>query len=447
MSATTRVSYTLDSGTVASRVLSFSAIDLLPEEVATVEQQIDIYHTPVGTINEVLLTVSTEYTLNESTKQVTLDAGLSIAVGDIITIDRDTDRAARYIDFTGLSFLDAEANNNDSDNLLHLIQEIWTNVADALQKNTAGTAWNGENLPSTNCANATDSTGWATLGQVVAIFAGGEPMDVGSGIYAEANGDNSTTVFNLPAFPTTDITDAKIFVSIDGIIQRPDVDYDYTLNSSSVPTVTFKTGAPPTGTGNIQFRVMPGVVTTTYDAATIDGSSIIDNTLDGAAVIDDTLDGDALVDQSVDLAKLDGGTGTAGRIILIDAAGVCTADALDLSDLTLTGGSSIRTDIGDSEIVQVITSNESINGTPGYTWTNNTSTTVFLMGTVRAQVNSGSVRIEPDGGTEKLIYIWEPPGGAVQDMQISMFVPPNAEVHFYGGGSDCVIKYLTYQVV
>jgi len=426
MSATTRESYVLDAGDVSSRTFSFSSIDLLPTSVATAAQQIDVYHTAAGSVTETLLTVSTDYTIDGSTKIVTIDAGYSIAVGDTITIDRDTDRSDRYIDFTGLSYLDADANNNDSDNLLHLIQEVYTNVADALLKNTAGTAWNGQGLPSTNCGQATTSTGWVTYGQVVALLADADVADIGEGLYTEETGDGSQTEFELTDFPTTDINAAKVWVTIDGVTQRPGVDYTYSLNASSIPVVNFIAGAPPDDLV-IGFRAIPGVVTTTYAAATLDGDVIIDNTLDGDAIIDGTLDGDALIDDSVPLSKLEfPDTAEDNRFIVVDSSETATLQTISNSNITSTG-SIVRTDI-DNTLIEVTTPGSALSGTP--TYTNASSGTEFVIACIRVQTHGGNISLTPDGGSAEIIFAWNAPGGAVQDIPVSVLVPPAGVLTF-----------------
>ena len=446
MSATTRVVTPVTNA--ATKTYSYSGIDLLDVDVATLTDQIDVYLTPASTGIQRLLSVTTDFTYAAlPTQTITLEGATatSLAEGDIVTIRRSTKDDARYTDFTDLGFLRSEDVNTNGDQLLFLIQENRTDVQDALLKTDDQTKWQGENLPSTNCANAADSTGWATLGQVVALVAGGEPLNVGTGIYFEADGTGSKTEYSLPSFPTTDISNAKIFVTIDGIVQRPGVDYTYTLDVDSVPTINFQTGAPPSGSGNIQFRVLPGVVTTTYDAASLDGDVIIDNTLDGAALIDATVDGDALVDQSVDLDKLDAGnTGVADRFLSSDGTGVVTANVLTFSDITTTGAGA-RTDITNSEITEEVTTSTNIVSGP-YNYTNSGSTTLMGIFSISSFHGGGNIQMTPSGGSAVVMGSWVFSGGAVNNLSYSFLIPPGASIAISGAGSDKLNRFITMEV-
>ena len=445
MPATTRVVTTVTNA--ATKTYSYSGINLLDEDIATLAQQLKVYLTPANTGSFAELTPTTDFTFAVlPTKTITLTGTVAtnLAVGDIITIQRDTKDDARYIDFTGLAFLRSDDVDTNGDQLLFLIQEANTNVEDALIKTADLTKWQGEGLPSTNCGNAIDSTGWATLGQVVALISGGSPMDVGEGLYAEASGDGATDTFSIPTFPTTDINNAKIFVTIDGVVQRPGIDYSYTLSATSVPTVTFLLGAPPTGTNNIQFRVLPGVVTTTYAAASLDGDVIIDNTLDGDAIIDGTLDGDALINASVDLDKLTANSGSALRFAIFDASGAPTARTITNADVTHTGASG-RTDITNSQIVEQVTTVTTINGTP-YTFTNSGSTTLFGIVSISAQNGAGTVQLTPDSGSAVTLGNWISPGSAINNVSYSFFIPPGATVTVTGGASDRLRRFVTQEI-
>lgn len=432
MSATTRVVTTVTNA--STKTYSYSGIDLLDDAVATLTDQIDVYLTPANTGIQVQLTAATEYTYATlPTKEITLIGAraTNLAVGDIITIKRSTKDDERYTDFTDLGFLRSEDVNTNGDQLLFLIQEARTDVQDALVKTDDLTKWQGEGLPSTNCGNATSSTGWATLGQVVALISGGDPMDVGEGLYDEQSGDNSTTAFNLPDFPTTDISDAKIIVDISGVLQRPGIDYEYVLNGDSVPTVNFLLGAPPTGTNNVHFRVLPGVVTTTYAAATLDGDVIISNTLNGNAVIDATLDGDALIDSSVPLTKLEfADTAEANRFIVVNASEVPSLQQITFLNITTTGPS-LRTDIGNDEI-DVSAPGTNLSTTP--TYTNSHDTTQIVLAHIRVQSTAGSITLTPDGGSAETVFAWASPGGAVQDIPITIPVPPAGVLTFTSTG-------------
>lgn len=438
MSATTRVVTTVTNA--STKTYSYSGIDLLDSAVATLTEQIDVYLTPANTGIQVQLTATTDYTYATlPTKEITLvgSAATNLAVGDIITIKRSTKDDERYTDFTDLGFLRSEDVNTNGDQLLFLIQEARTSVQDALIKTDDLTKWQGQGLPSTNCGNAIDSTGWATLGQVTALISGGEPMDVGEGLYDTQDGDGSTTIFSLVDFPTTDINAAKLFVDISGVIQQPVTDYTYTL-VAGVPTVTFST-APPTGTDNVRFRILPGVVTTTYAAATLDGDVIITNTLDGDRIIDGTVDGDALIDQSVDVDKLDAGSGIANRFIVFNASGVGTAQAITFDNITNTGHSMPSTFTTNSVTAGGSAPPQAL-GT--WTWTNSTGDTVFIILVTQTQNGSGTILLD----STQIASVGNS-GNGLSYQTTSFFVPAGGVVTTTGTGTTKNVISFSYQEV
>ena len=381
-------------------------------------------------VNGSVITLTTHYTVDDVNENVVFENDYPLAVGDVIVIKRVTDIDTPYVDFVNNSTIESADLDLAIGQNRFKIQELDTDLSNVLGLDTVNDCWDAESKKICNLASGTTSTDAVNLGQVTALIAGGDPMNVGDGIYAEADGDGSTTLFPLTDFPTTDVNAEKLGVYIDGVKQRPVADYSYALSASSVPTVTFVT-APPTGTNNIQFVSIPGVVTTTYAAASLDGDVIIDNTLDGAAVVDGTLDGDALIDKSVDVDKLDVGAGADDRFIVFNAAGDGTAQTITFDEITKTGPS-IRTDITATELVEDTTVAENLSGAP--TYTNSGSTTVFMVASVRAQTYGGTVTLTLDGESPVTMFSWTAPGGVVQDIPISFFVPPNAVVTFSSTG-------------
>lgn len=314
MAVTTKVATTVTNA--ATKTYSYSGIELLSTDLATLNEQLTVYLTPAatGVTNE--LTLTTDFTFAAlPTKEITLvnAAATDLAVGDVITIARTTKQDELYTDFTGLSNLRSKDINDNSNQLLFIIQENITSTDESLQKNIALTAWDGEGLPSENCAPATSATGWVTVAQMNAAIAGAEIGTLQDGYRQAHSGNNSTTVFTCPTFPKTDISADKIFVIVDGLLQVPTTDYTYALNGSNVPTVTFTT-APPTGTNNIQIRTIRGAVQTILD--------------------DDSIDGDAIVDGSILPAKLEFSSGSANRILLVDAAGAVSTPVLSASQMS-----------------------------------------------------------------------------------------------------------------
>lgn len=446
--ATTYVSFTVTatggSGSVTNPDFSYAGISLLTSSTLNDIDQLVVFQ------NSVALTPTTDYTVNEGTSVVTISS--TIASGDNITIERVTAIESPLVVYVNNALIDKDNLNDSVQQLLYRLQEISNDVLNTitLDITTTPNCWDAQDKKICNLASGTLSTDAVNLGQVTALISGSDPMDVSDALYADANGDNSTTDF-VPQtdggafFPTTDVNANKIIVTIDGVVQRPGVDYSYTLNASSRPQVSFLTGAPPTGSGNVQFRTFQGVVTSTYAAASLDGSVIVDGTLDGDALIDGSVDGDKLTNGTVPISKLEfADTAEANRFIVVDASEVASLTQITHDNITHTG-SGTRTDITDTEITEEVSTSQSMSG-GGYTWTNSGSKTLFVTTTWRAQHAAGTVRLQPSGGAEKVLYIWQAPGGAIQDMHGSFFVPPGASVNFYGGTGD-VVKQITSQEI
>lgn len=377
-----------------------------------------------------LLELTTHYTVDTVNEDIILNPGYDITTGDRIVIKRVTDGDDQYVDFVNNVSIDESDLDLATKQNFFLIQEIATSVGNALQYDIVNDCWDANSLKICNLAPGTVSTDAITYGQAVALISGTDIAETGDGIYDTASGDGTTDTFELPDFPTTEIDAQKIIVTINGLDQIPTTDYTYALSVSSVPTVTFTT-APPNGT-TIAFRTVQGIVSSSYEGESIDGDAIITNTLDGDRIIDGTLDGDALIDQTVDVDKLDGGSGAANRLIVFDASGVGTAQAITHDNITHTGAGT-RTDIGDAQLDDShVPTAVNLSTTPVYT--NSTSKTQFMIAQIRVQSTGGTVVLTPSGGSAMTMFSWTSPGGAIQDIPISFFVPPSATVTFTSTG-------------
>jgi len=434
--ATTSVTYTVNSGHVSTPEFSYAAITMLNSSLLPEADQLIVKR------NGTTLTITTDYTVDSDNDKVTLIPTLT--VGDIIYIERDTDVDDALITFANNALLEKDDLNTANTQLLHALQEIKNQTLNTIRLDTSvlPNCWDGDGKRACNFANATQSTDLPTLGQVTALISGGDPMEVGDGIYDEQSGDGSETVFTLTDFPTTDVNAEKLLVHIDGVKQRPTADYTYALNSSSVPTVTFTT-PPPTGTNNIGFTSIPGVVTTTYAAASLDGSVIIDNTLDGASLEDGTVDGDALVDNSVDVDKLDAGSGVANRFIVFNTDGEGTAQVATFSNLTATGPST-RTDISTTDDPDTLKGSF---GSGTVTYTNDGSNTEFVTFTVQSQNGGGSCTITQDGESAITFGQFGGSGSANTRTHFSVFLEPDAELNIVGSSGTNNLLTFTVQEV
>lgn len=429
--ATTYVTYTVNSGHVSTPEFSYAAIPLLTSSTLNESDQL------VVKLNGVALTLTTDYTVDAALDIVTISA--TIAEGDVVLIERDTDIETAIVTYVNNALLDKDNLNDSVQQLLYKLQELENETTNTIRLDISNDCWDGQGKKACNFAVAVDSTDLPNLGQVVALVAGGTPMETGQGLYDEQDGTGVKTIYEPLNFPTTDINDAKIFVTIDGITQRPTTDYSYTLVDGT-PTVTFTT-APPSGTDNVQFRVMPGVVTTTYEEETLDGDVIIENTLNGNRLEDGTVDGDALVDQSVDVDKLDGGAGAANRVPVINALGATTARELTLSDIDLSaGGSAIPETFTTTSVTTGGSAPPQALGT--WTWTNSTGSSVFAVIHTQTQNGSGSITLD---GT--LISNVGNSGSGLSYQTISFFVPAGGVIASTGTGSTRNVLGFTYQEV
>lgn len=432
--ATTEVSYTVSNA--ATKRYSYAGIETFDGTTITDDSLLQVF------VNGTQLTLSTQYTVDEVTEEVVIDNAFPLSVSDLLVVRRVTNIDSPFVDFTNSTIVDADDVDLGIAQTRFRLQEIDTGLDNTLQFSSVLNCWDGEGLRACNFANATESTGLTTLGQVQALISGGDPMDTGDGIYDEQSGDGSTTTFTLPDFPTTDIDSAKLMVFIDGIKQRPGIDYTYALNGASVPTVEFLLGAPPTGTNNIHFLVLPGVVTTTYAAASLDGSVIIDATLSGTAIEDGTLDGDALIDGTVPVSKLEFAAGDDDRFLVVDAAGAVATTTITHDDITHTGAGT-RTDLGNTNIIVEQSTTVSASG---FTYTNSTDKTQFVLISLSSQSGGGSIIMTPDGEAGITMGRWASSGSALHNNQFSFYVPPAAVVSFSVSGTTQIRQLVTQEI-
>lgn len=211
-----------------------------------------------------------------------------------------------------MGFLRADTVDFDSDNLLHISQEIWTRLDNTLQKNVTETAWNGQNISTINFTPGTSNSSLVTLGQVQAIIAGSEIAEYNAAYVQYASGNGVTTTFNLTDFPTSDVDPEHLVVTLDGVVQRPD-SYTYTLPAgTTTPQVVFSV-APPSGAA-IMFRAFDGLIQTVHAPNSINGNTIITGTLE--------------------LPKLTVPSGAAKRLLTANADGVVSAVSADTTYIT-----------------------------------------------------------------------------------------------------------------
>lgn len=414
--ATTQVQYTISGPT--DKTHAYGSIEMPPDGLSIVDS--DLLKVYIGST---LLTLNTDYTVDSVNENVIIDAGYSVSTGNIITIKRVTDILEPYVDFTNNTAVDAEEVDLALLQLRFKMQEIETETENIMSLDTVNDCWDAQGKRICNVAVAVNTTDVPNLGQVVALIGGGDVSTTADGIAVLADGNGSQTVFSLPDLPTTDINREKLLVHIDGVKQAYNT-YNYTL-VDGVPTCSFVDGAPPSGTENIEFVILPGVVTTTYGAETLDGDVIIENTLNGNRLEDGTVDGDALADQTVDLNKLDAGAGDANRVAVFDNLGAAVARQLNIGDIDTSTGTGSMPD----SFTTTVESGFPVASASSLSWTNSSSKTVFAIFTVSAQNETCELLL--DGTT---IGIHGNTGGSLGYAVFSFFVPAGSTVTGSGTG-------------
>ncbi len=256
------------------------------------------------------LTLGLEYEHNLSTKTISFNTGF-IPEGDgtpeestIIRIERFTNRD-RQIDYVGGSTIEERNLDNDPNRLTMVDQEIEASLFNALRKNDALDAWNGENLPSENCAFAVEQDGWVTLQQMEDFISGGQSVDVtGASVYAFV-GDGSEVQFRLAGLAglTTGMLDAYI----EAVYQSSNGSAFFVLHEADA-------GHPGGNVDDyIEFLTPPP-----------DGSMIEVKVLNGtihAPPADFSIDTQHLADDAVTLSKINIGPGLDTRFLVCDGDG------------------------------------------------------------------------------------------------------------------------------
>ncbi len=249
----------------------------------------------------------TDYTLTRSTKQILFLAGSfpAVDVGNIL-IKRFTTRT-RQIDYVSGTTLSERNLDNDTNRLTMVDQEIENNVVDALTRNDARTAWDGEGLPSEDCLPAVSVTGWVTLGQLNALLADVQIAELNDPTVLTLTANGVSTEFLLSG--AVGLGTGQPTIWINAVIQRSDSgDYEI-LNAedSTYPSwadtndILSFTTAPPDG-AIIHIRIFTGTVLGVLPDAFIN-------------------DPDQLADNVIQSRHINIGTGSAGRAMIFDALG------------------------------------------------------------------------------------------------------------------------------
>lgn len=298
------ITYTITSGQVSTPEFNYAAITLSDSDTINHLDQLKV------SLNGTVLTPTTDYTLDEPTTTMTVSA--TIAVDDILLIERDTDVDDPRVTYVNNALIDKDNLNASYEQILFRLQELNSEIGNAITLDLSLNCWDGLGYPACNFAPATTSSGLVTLAQVQSLIAGVDIATSDDVNKIMLSGDGSTTVFGLPGFPTTDLRDEVLQVTLSGVMQVPTTDYTFTLVGST-PTLTF-TSAPPTGTNNILVRAFKGTIQASY--------------------ADTTIDGDALITGSVPVTALEAAAGVADRFITFNASGVGSIGTIDHTQIS-----------------------------------------------------------------------------------------------------------------
>jgi len=250
-------------------------------------------------LNGVLLTLTSDYTVDESTETITLTASTMVEAQDIVTIRRSVEIDSPYVDFTNNTTIDEADLDLAILQLLYKLQELDNDVNDLIEYDSVNTYWDGRARKTGNFLPATSSDGLVTKAQMDNAIAGADVATVSDVFSTTRSGTGSQVSFTIASFPTEDTDDSSLMVTVSGVMQTPTTDYSVSIVGGRY-TVAFVT-APPSGTNNILFRLYKGTVAAVFD----------DNSVDGSAIIDGTLDPDAL----------DAGAGSGSRFIVFNTSG------------------------------------------------------------------------------------------------------------------------------
>jgi hypothetical protein len=203
----------------------------------------DIFVTVKKANGTVFTLADNQYTV-ASTPSLTVtitDSAISddIAVNDTIRIFRDTDVTSPARVFENGSMLKASDLNANHNQILFAQQENdELGIGDALRKSESGAFWDATSLNIRNLPDAVETTDAVTLGQINAALAtsGNNPSvpqsySTSAGTLSNGTFANSNTTFAMTPPPTSEFEQTFI-VEIDGVIQRPNLDYTVTAGTT-----------------------------------------------------------------------------------------------------------------------------------------------------------------------------------------------------------------------
>lgn len=233
---------------------------LLPTDVVSVANQLKVY------VNSVLQVGN--YTVNTALSRV--EFVTAPAFGLTVRISRVTNNAARYVNYTNASNLNASLLNVDANHLFFLIQELADGQTFALTKDTDG-IWDAKGIRIKNGNTAVDSTDFVTFGQMTAAMSGTVPITVGGNGYDTFLGDGVITERTLASPAPLGRAAQDYWVFYNGLRQSPYA--AYTVDSTGATDKIVFSPAPPSG-HQVEIYWVTGVLSGVVADASVDNDSI-----------------------------------------------------------------------------------------------------------------------------------------------------------------------------
>ena len=158
-------SYVTFTDVVASTgPFSYAGFLLLPDETVPEENQI------VVKVDGVTKTLTTDYTVNTSTNQITFVAPITC---DILRIERNTRKTSRYVDYTNGGNLGATDLDLDANQTFFIAQEAYDYAYDSMHKGSTD-QWDAQSRRIQDVANPEASTDAVNKQYVDGLINGGE---------------------------------------------------------------------------------------------------------------------------------------------------------------------------------------------------------------------------------------------------------------------------------
>lgn len=313
------VEYTPGSPTTGP--FSYGSILTLNEDIVPVSSQLDVF------VDGVLQVITTDYTINTASKEITLVS--SITSGNTLRIARDTLDTSRYVDFTNGARLTESTLDLDSNQLFFLIQEATDNTLDAMVKN-AGGQWEAQGVRIENGAPGTEGDHFVTVDQAYSILTGGDAAAIDDADVYRFTGNGSTTWFQLNTMGTEP---QRFIVTVDSVLQSPDRTYPSADTAGVYDILVPTDGTYPGGADGVHDVL-------SFDSAPTNGVEIVVRSLKGTVIttVDDSaITTDKIADNAVTVDKLGFDPGASNRFILVDSAGNPTVTVVGLAQLDAPG--------------------------------------------------------------------------------------------------------------